>query len=608
MPGLYTGATGLWGGFAGLLYGSTSLSTPPGLLADAAGFSPASLFAAGEQGVWYDPSDFSTMFQGNGGTTPVTAVEQPVGLLLDKSKQQSWFDVTGAVWTKTAGDGVVTVSGNTITITGATTATQVTRTAGSIPLTAGQARMMIQADWVTATGVLIWLRGVPAAPANGVQTLRTAALNNSTLERLDVATGSVTFTISYFQYWAGNHATHSTTASRPVLSARVNLLTYSEDQSNGAWVNYNATQQSNVGVAPDGTNTADRIVEAAGASIQARYQQITGGLNIPYTVSVYAKADQRNVFSMSYCGTGPNNWFAATFELTGSGTVTKTGAGASGTYTNSSIISVGNGWYFCQITGSTGQASTHYVYPGPSNTNNPTYGTYGTLTYSGSTSNGVLVWGFDLRPTDQTTLLPAYQRIAAATDYDTTGFPYYLRFDGTDDSMATGTINFSATDKMSVFAGVRKLAVSFGSFATLGALNAAGQFDMAGVTSAGVGYYASSLRGNSGTEAGTRVAPYLDPITNVVQTSFDIAGATRTNEISIRVNGIVPANQSENPGAPGPAGGGNFGNYPLYIGSRGGSSLRFNGNIYSLIVLGRTATAAEITNTETYVNSKTLAY
>jgi hypothetical protein len=58
-------------------YGVTMLS--PGQ------FSPASLFAAGEQGAWYDPSDFSTMFQDSAGTTPVTAVEQPVGLILDKS-------------------------------------------------------------------------------------------------------------------------------------------------------------------------------------------------------------------------------------------------------------------------------------------------------------------------------------------------------------------------------------------------------------------------------------------------------------------------------------------------------------------------------------------
>lgn len=48
-------------------------------------FSPLSLFAAGEQGAWYDPSDFSTMFQDSAGTTPVTAAGQPVGLILDKS-------------------------------------------------------------------------------------------------------------------------------------------------------------------------------------------------------------------------------------------------------------------------------------------------------------------------------------------------------------------------------------------------------------------------------------------------------------------------------------------------------------------------------------------
>lgn len=48
-------------------------------------FSPASLFSSGEQGVWYDPSDFSTLFQDAAGTIPVTAVEQPVGKMLDKS-------------------------------------------------------------------------------------------------------------------------------------------------------------------------------------------------------------------------------------------------------------------------------------------------------------------------------------------------------------------------------------------------------------------------------------------------------------------------------------------------------------------------------------------
>ena len=48
-------------------------------------FNPLSLFAAGEQGVWYDPSDLSTLFQDAAGTTPVTAAGQPVGRMLDKS-------------------------------------------------------------------------------------------------------------------------------------------------------------------------------------------------------------------------------------------------------------------------------------------------------------------------------------------------------------------------------------------------------------------------------------------------------------------------------------------------------------------------------------------
>lgn len=48
-------------------------------------WSPNLLFSAGEQGVWYDPSDFSTMFQDTAGTTPVTATGQSVARINDKS-------------------------------------------------------------------------------------------------------------------------------------------------------------------------------------------------------------------------------------------------------------------------------------------------------------------------------------------------------------------------------------------------------------------------------------------------------------------------------------------------------------------------------------------
>jgi hypothetical protein len=48
-------------------------------------FSPLVLFAGSVKGAWFDPSDITTLFQDSAGTTPVTAVEQPVGLMKDKS-------------------------------------------------------------------------------------------------------------------------------------------------------------------------------------------------------------------------------------------------------------------------------------------------------------------------------------------------------------------------------------------------------------------------------------------------------------------------------------------------------------------------------------------
>jgi hypothetical protein len=48
-------------------------------------FTPLSLFAGAAIGAWYDPSDLATLFQDSAGTTPVTANNDPVGKMLDKS-------------------------------------------------------------------------------------------------------------------------------------------------------------------------------------------------------------------------------------------------------------------------------------------------------------------------------------------------------------------------------------------------------------------------------------------------------------------------------------------------------------------------------------------
>ena len=48
-------------------------------------WSPLDLFAGGKQGVWYAPSDKSTLFQDVAGTVPVTKDGDPVALMRDKS-------------------------------------------------------------------------------------------------------------------------------------------------------------------------------------------------------------------------------------------------------------------------------------------------------------------------------------------------------------------------------------------------------------------------------------------------------------------------------------------------------------------------------------------
>jgi hypothetical protein len=59
------------------------------LVKSGASSSPASLFSAGEQGAWFDPSDLTTLFQDTAGTVPVTTVGQSVALVLDKSGRKN---------------------------------------------------------------------------------------------------------------------------------------------------------------------------------------------------------------------------------------------------------------------------------------------------------------------------------------------------------------------------------------------------------------------------------------------------------------------------------------------------------------------------------------
>ena len=161
--------------------------------------------------------------------------------------------------------------------------------------------------------------------------------------------------------------------------ARTNLLTYSQTFSDASWSKQDISVSSNAGTAPDGTNTASKLVEANGGSVNpSLYRAFIPTNGVTYTYSVFAKKAERtrlNFYNNAAAGLAWN----CTFDLN-SGTATGTGA---------SILNVGNGWFLCSVTvTSTGVDS--------SNIQNRVYPAAGGLPYAGDGTSGLYVWGAQL--------------------------------------------------------------------------------------------------------------------------------------------------------------------------------------------------------------------
>jgi len=222
---------------------------------------------------------------------------------------------------------------------------------------------------------------------------------------------------------------------------------------------------------------------------------------------------------------------------------------------------------------------------------------FGQPTYQGDGASGIYIWGADLRVLNDGVGAPSYQRVNTATDYDSAGFPLYLKFDGVDDGLATSTIT-PGVDKAQVFAGANYLASSGSAMivelsATSDA-NSGAFFLLAPTTAAGARWRS---RGTAIAEINSAGVPEV--FTNWVYTGIGDISAPLAQ---LRRNG-APYTSITSQGT------GNYLAYPLYIGRRGGSSLPFNGRLYPLIVrFGSTLTAEQITQAENWVNGKTFAY
>ena len=161
----------------------------------------------------------------------------------------------------------------------------------------------------------------------------------------------------------------------------------------------------------------------------------------------------------------------------------------------------------------------------------------------------------------------------------------YLQFDGVDDFLQTNNIDFTATDKVSLFAGVQRLsdATNYQAIVDFGVNPTAsnGSFSMIATgVSVGAGFTFESR----GTVWASKKFNYSFAQGNAV-----ICGkADILNKIlHIQINSAQGQQGLINQGT------GNYSNYPLYIGRRGGTSLPFNGHLYSLIGIGRLTTDSE---------------
>lgn len=153
-----------------------------------------------------------------------------------------------------------------------------------------------------------------------------------------------------------------------------------------------------------------------------------------------------------------------------------------------------------------------------------------------------------------------------------------LKFDGIDDGYVTPSINFSNTDKMTVIAAVRKFRDSVaGVIVELSAslLSYNGSFYLAAPTQAGATNVGFASKGTA--LSINSVSGFAAPSLVVASSRAQIS----TDQNIVRVSGVSGGLVTTDQGLS------NYGNYPLYIGRRGGSSLPFDGQIYALLVIGK---------------------
>ena len=319
----------------------------------------------------------------------------------------------------------------------------------------------------------------------------------------------------------GKNATQASSGSRPAWgrvpkSGRRNLQLHSEDLSNVLWTKTAVTLGSVQIV--NGNVAVTEIVEDATTDqhrLQYLYSRVSGQ---QYTVSVYAKKGVGTRFLIlnfaNFMGA------EAGFNLDTGTTVNVTGSAA--------IESIGGGVYRCSVTGtapSTGTATGFLQID-----DNGSSGSY-----AGDGVSSIFVGGVQFETGSTAT---AYQKVTTAFDITESGQRdcYYLQPDGVDDGMATASIDFSGTDKVTVFAAVRSFVdtpqgIIFENPSTL-------PFDTFLSDNRATGKFGVDLRDVSNNQInGLSTTARTKPINQILRVRFDLSETLASNKIRLFENG-----------------------------------------------------------------------
>lgn len=195
-----------------------------------------------------------------------------------------------------------------------------------------------------------------------------------------------------------------------------NWFLQSDAFDNAAWTKTNATATANATTAPDGTTTAEKLIDSnttngahsAAQVVTPASPAIANGQ--PWTLQAFLKAAEYTTATLTLATNIPATVATALFDLS-AGTV----GAAAGMTATASIDDAGNGWYRCAITGTLAGIGAAVSFTG---TVAPKSGNY-----VGVTNSGIYAWGAQV---GQSPRVAPYVRVGASRTWTNGDAPIAL--------------------------------------------------------------------------------------------------------------------------------------------------------------------------------------